>query len=150
MEKDSEMAEIEDKLNEALGTRVMIERKEVGGKVVIDFFNNDDLQLLLQILEGHTEMQGYCQKLKSELEKADSDKLTSVSEDTTPKKWTVENLVTAPNSEYMQNQREMVQDLIKDDSDIGVSESGAPVDDSSPADRVEDDEDLYSIKNFSL
>ena len=158
MEKDSEMKEIEGKLNEALGTRVMIERKEVGGKVVIDFFNNDDLHHLLQILEGQTKMQGFSQKLKSELAKVEGEKLTSVSEDTTEKKWTVENLVTAPNSEYMQNQRavegekneQMIQDLIQSDSDLGVSESGAPIDDSSPADKVEDDEDLYSIKNFSL
>ena len=172
IEKDDEMSEIEGKLNEALGTRVLIERKEVGGKVVIDFFNNEDLHHLLKILEGQTKMQGYSQKLKSELEKANSDKLTAVSEEPADKKWTVENLITAPNSEYVQNQKEnadqdgqngqngqdtqkmqndqMVQDLIKDDSDVGVSENGAPVDDSSPADRSEDDEDLYSIKNFSL
>ncbi|MEI6553529.1 MAG: ParB/RepB/Spo0J family partition protein [bacterium] len=176
IEKDTEMKEIEGKLNEALGTRVMIERKEVGGKVVIDFFNNEDLHHLLQILEGQTKMQGYSQKLKSEIEKAESDKLSAVSEDLTDKKWTVENLVTAPNSEYVQSQKEkegtidgqnteaaqevseeqkrqndeMIQELIRNDSDIGISENGAPVDDSSPADRSEDDEDLYSIKNFSL
>ncbi len=178
LEKDSEMTEIEGKLNEALGTRVMIERREVGGKIVIDFFNNEDLHHLLQILEGQEKMQGFSQKLKSELAKADSDKLTSVSEDSASKKWTVENLVNAPNSEFVQNQKaqeveddqttqldqlarptqanldeqneKMIQDLIESDSDVGLTESGAPIDDSSPADRNEDDEDLYSIKNFSL
>ena len=52
-------------------------------------------------------------------------------------------------AQKIQNEQ-MIQDLIKSDSDVGVNESGAPVDDSSPADRSEDDEDLYSIKNFSL
>jgi ParB family chromosome partitioning protein len=157
LEKDSEMTEIEGKLNEALGTRVLIERREVGGKVVIDFFNNDDLHHLLQILEGQTKMQGFSQKLKDELAKAEGDKLISVSDDSAEKKWTVENLVTAPNSEFVQNQKakemeneEMIQDLIESDSDVGLTEGGAPIDDSSPADRSEDDEDLYSIKNFSL
>lgn len=118
LEKDSEMTEIEGKLNEALGTRVMIERREVGGKVVIDFFNNDDLHHLLQILEGQKKMQGYADKLRSELQ--------------------------------VEPASEIVQDLIKDDSDIGVSENGMPIDDSSPSDSKEDEEDLYSIKNFSL
>jgi hypothetical protein len=91
------------------------------------------------------------------LAKTEGDKLTSVSGDLTEKKWTVENLVTAPNSEFVQNQKaqgmeneQMIQDLIESDSDVGLTESGAPIDDSSPADRSEDDEDLYSIKNFSL
>jgi ParB family chromosome partitioning protein len=179
LEKDTEMAEIEGKLNEALGTRVMIERREVGGKIVIDFFNNDDLHHLLQILEGQEKMQGFSQKIKSELAKAEGGAL-GLSSDSSPaanKVWTVENLVTAPNSEFVQNQKaremvesgdvnqnnpvqnisihteqkeQMIEDLIKSDDDLGVSESGAPIDDSSPADRGEDDEDLYSIKNFSL
>ncbi len=199
LEKDSEMTEIEGKLNEALGTRVMIERREVGGKIVIDFFNNDDLHHLLQILEGQEKMKGFSEKIKSELARAEGGALNAggggVSiagvaggygsehgEAEAKKAWTVENLVTAPNSEFVQNQKareaaenvagnmaednnfegvnvaknqveqneQMIQDLIKSDDDLGVSESGAPIDDSSPADRNEDDEDLYSIKNFSL
>jgi hypothetical protein len=192
LEKDSEMTEIEGKLNEALGTRVMIERREVGGKIVIDFFNNDDLHHLLQILEGQEKMKGFSEKIKSELARAEGalnaggDSVGVVAggygsehgEAEAKNAWTVESLVTAPNSEFMQNQKareaadnvigdngadgvnvaknqveqneQMIQDLIKSDDDLGVSESGTPIDDSSPADRNEDDEDLYSIKNFSL
>jgi len=185
LEKDSEMTEIEGKLNEALGTRVLIERREVGGKVVIDFFNNDDLHHLLQILEGQTKMQGFSQKLKSELAKVDGGMLASetstTATDSVPVEnvWSVKNLVTAPNSEFVQNQKaaeeaennqsaqtekiaqttqaekneqndKMIQELIQSDSDVGLTEGGDPIDDSSPANRNEDDEDLYSIKNFSL
>lgn len=41
---DPEVAELEQELTEALGTRVQIEKREVGGKIVIDFFSNDDVK----------------------------------------------------------------------------------------------------------
>lgn len=41
-----EILEMERELGEALGTRVAIEAKENGGKLVIDFFSEDDLHLL--------------------------------------------------------------------------------------------------------
>lgn len=47
---DPEVADMEDKLAKTLGTRVHIERKEVGGKVTIDFFSKDDLRAILEIL----------------------------------------------------------------------------------------------------
>ena len=48
---DPEMIELEQALTETLGTRVQIERKEVGGKLVIDFFNNEDLRSILAMLK---------------------------------------------------------------------------------------------------
>jgi len=48
---DPEIVEIEEQLQGALGTRVQIDRKEVGGKIMIDFFSNDDLRNLLEILK---------------------------------------------------------------------------------------------------
>jgi ParB family chromosome partitioning protein len=44
---DSAMIEAERTLMEALGTRVQIEKKDVGGKIVIDFFSDEDLKALL-------------------------------------------------------------------------------------------------------
>jgi ParB family chromosome partitioning protein len=51
---DPEFISLEEKLREALGTRVQIERKEVGGKIMIDFFNNDDLRSLLDIIQTNS------------------------------------------------------------------------------------------------
>lgn len=45
-----EILEMERELTEALGTRVAIEPKEVGGKLSIDFFSEDDLQTLFAAL----------------------------------------------------------------------------------------------------
>jgi len=51
---DPEMVDLEEKLREALGTRVQIERKDVGGKLMIDFFSNDDLRAILEVLQTNT------------------------------------------------------------------------------------------------
>jgi|ERR1035437_1751352 ParB family chromosome partitioning protein len=48
---DPELIELEEKLREALGTRVQIERRDQGGKIMIDFFNNEDLRSLLDIFQ---------------------------------------------------------------------------------------------------
>jgi len=50
---DPEITEIEGKLQETLGTRVHIERKEQGGYITIDFFTNDDLRTILDIIKSN-------------------------------------------------------------------------------------------------
>ena len=45
---DQELIDIEDQFKERLGTRVRIDKREDGGRVVIDFFNKDDLRALLE------------------------------------------------------------------------------------------------------
>lgn len=52
---DPEVAEFEAELTEVLGTRVQIEKREVGGKIVIDFFSNDDVRNFMKRL--HAEIQ---------------------------------------------------------------------------------------------
>ncbi|MEK7614312.1 MAG: ParB/RepB/Spo0J family partition protein [Patescibacteria group bacterium] len=50
-----EMLELEGKLAETLGTRVQIEKREVGGKLIIDFFSQEDLQSILALINGNKE-----------------------------------------------------------------------------------------------
>jgi len=52
---DPEITEIEEKLQETLGTRVHIERKEQGGYITIDFFTNEDLRTILDIIKSEKE-----------------------------------------------------------------------------------------------
>ncbi len=47
---DPELTEMEAKLANTLGTRVHIEPKEKGGKIVIDFFSNEDLRAILDMV----------------------------------------------------------------------------------------------------
>jgi hypothetical protein len=52
---NAELMQIEQKLQESLGTRVHIEPKEAGGKITIDYFSNDDLDIILQVLNRQKE-----------------------------------------------------------------------------------------------
>ena len=104
---DPELVELEEKFTESLGTRVHIEKRDVGGKVVIDFFSPQDLQTILDLIEKN--------KLGGGSNYVDSINTASDSPETTPQEIAEEK----------------------------------PMDDSSPAD-VQEDEDMYSIKNFSL
>ena len=51
--KTPEMAAVEKALTEALGTRVMIESNDKGGRLVIDFFSAEDLSSLVSALATH-------------------------------------------------------------------------------------------------
>jgi hypothetical protein len=47
---DPEISELEEEFQEKLGTRVQIDRKELGGQIKIDFFSTDDLRTILELL----------------------------------------------------------------------------------------------------
>jgi ParB family chromosome partitioning protein len=49
---DPEIEEVQNKLQEALGTRVLIDRREKGGQIKIDFFSNEDLHILLENIKS--------------------------------------------------------------------------------------------------
>jgi ParB family chromosome partitioning protein len=49
---DPEITSIEEKFTESLGTRVHIEKGQNGGKITIDFFSNDDLRSILEMVEN--------------------------------------------------------------------------------------------------
>jgi ParB family chromosome partitioning protein len=50
---DPETQELEEKLTETLGTRVSIEKREKGGKILIDYFSNEDLLGILDLLKSN-------------------------------------------------------------------------------------------------
>jgi ParB family chromosome partitioning protein len=52
---DPEICALEEKFAASLGTRVRIEKKENGGKLMIEFFSNDDLQDILNMLNQNKE-----------------------------------------------------------------------------------------------
>ena len=129
---DPEIIEFEEKLTESLGTRVHIERKEVGGKIMIDFFSPEDLQSILNLLSSN--------------KKNPEEMLNKFiwGKHVTPK-------AGAPVVE------EGIQP--KSPSSEGVSETVQTID-SRPIDKEEekimqsdetkDDDGLYSVKNFTV
>ena len=55
---DPKTAELEQQFSQSLGTRVSIERREQGGKLSIDFFSDEDLDHLLQMVREHGDANG--------------------------------------------------------------------------------------------
>jgi ParB family chromosome partitioning protein len=191
---DPETKEFEDKLNQALGTRVMIEKKEKGGKIVIDYFSNDDLRYIIEALQKNQEQESgsgstLAQKLSDSMTKAlsgvDTDSDTAIPgfhPASISVQEAVDQIINNKASEAFVNEvghressvAEEVSDGVNVAASDGVSAvSGeniagegelnvadslsaseanvqpAPIDDSTPADQVDDDE-LYSMKNFSI
>jgi len=50
---DPELVAYQNRLAETLGTRVSIEKREVGGKIVIDYFSPSDLESILELLKSN-------------------------------------------------------------------------------------------------
>ena len=55
LDKSSEMVEIEKSLTETLGTRVVIEKRPNGGRLLIEFFSPEDLSHIVSALATKTE-----------------------------------------------------------------------------------------------
>lgn len=49
---DTDLMDLEEKLQEKLGTRVKIDKKDFGGQITIDFFSNDDVRNLLTMVQS--------------------------------------------------------------------------------------------------
>ncbi len=114
---DPEIAELEGKLTQSLGTRVQIERQENGGKIRIDFFSNEDLRAILDLIESNK------QKSSSEMLEKHIARMTG-QEQKTP--------------EIAEN---------KNEEAVLV----APIDDRPKKDiEAQENEDLYSVKNFTV
>jgi hypothetical protein len=118
---DPEIEEIENKLQESLGTRVHIDRKEAGGKITIDFFSKEDLDSLIRALEGQG---GHV--MSSLVTKQSADEVSAISNNTSP---------DAVELDPVEAKEEMA---MLDDRDIEEKK------------KSEQDADLYNINNFSL
>src|ERR1035437_555493 len=70
---DPEIIELEEEFQEKLGTRVHIDRKELGGQIKIDFFSTEDLRTILDLIH------------KGEIEKKPDELLENYIADTAPK-----------------------------------------------------------------
>lgn len=51
--RDPELVALEDSLQQSLGTRVHIDKRENGGQILIDFFSNEDLRMILDVIKSN-------------------------------------------------------------------------------------------------
>ncbi|MFZ3011800.1 MAG: ParB/RepB/Spo0J family partition protein [Minisyncoccia bacterium] len=77
---DPEITELEEEFQEKLGTRVHIDRKELGGQIKIDFFSTEDLRTILDLIhKGEIEkkpadlLENYIAQNNTDISKSDSE-----------------------------------------------------------------------------
>ncbi len=129
---DPEIEQIEKELAESLGTRVSIERRQVGGgKLVIDFFSSDDLRALLQKMHAQGELRQVAAQGTRE-DKSSKQNRMELLETSTP-------LTFLPGAEEVEE--EQVHSI--DQDQLLQSASGAGPESTS-------DDELYSVKNFAI
>jgi ParB family chromosome partitioning protein len=122
---DFRTREIEDKLAESLGTRVIIEKKAEtdGGKITISFFSEKDLYNILKIVNEGSSHITEPQKV-SDTGQNPEEKIVVQTENK------IENTEESPDKE------EIIDDRSNDEVKM--------------AEETESDDDLYSLKNFSI
>ncbi len=117
---DPEMIEWEEEFQNKLGTRVHIDRKELGGQIKIDFFSMEDLRTILDLINKSSK-----EKNMADLP-AQAEMLENHISKSTP------DLVVGPLS------------------DNPITETETPIDDRNKEEKKEDEENLYDISNFSV
>ena len=121
---DPETQELEERLTETLGTRVSIEKRENGGKILIDFFSNDDLRGILELIKTN-QAKSATEMLERHIE---NNPIPPVNEFIP--KYVVDSTATEVTLDDLQNMDDRPPEQIK-------------VDENS-------DDEIYSIKNFSI
>ncbi len=121
---DPETQELEEKLTETLGTRVSIEKRDNGGKILIDFFSTDDLRQILELIKTN--------KVKSPTEMLDrhieTNPVPPINEFTP--KYVNDPKLAEMTVEDIENLDDRTQEEVKKDENT--------------------EDELYSIKNFSI
>ncbi|MEY2664223.1 MAG: chromosome partitioning protein ParB, chromosome partitioning protein ParB family [Candidatus Parcubacteria bacterium] len=154
---DPVMVELENKLNESLGTRVHIEQKDtgngvVGGKIVIDFFSTDDLRAILDRVTSGGPAAGAHAMMDRHIAKQNGVVGVITSADTSAG---ANGGASAQQAGVISDATPLTVDASSKNSDNSIlspQSDEKPVDDRAPEEVKADEEsdDLYSMKNFSL
>lgn len=129
-----EMQTLERELTDALGTRVYIERKEKGGKVVIDFFSDDDLSSLRDHIT---------QKLEEQIEEQEAQQ----AQEEVVSEAKVENLEHQEETSQPEEAPATIDESTQDDS---ATPEDAPAEEPQEQPEKKEDDPTTEIKNFSL
>ena len=157
-----EMQRMQKELSETLGTRVMIEPREVGGKLVIDYFSKTDVEHLLDLVNAsllntkpgqHASLERYAAKLEQQLESSDNHHVEPAP-DNVPTGGTDEEVVNTLDS--AQGSNDPFDYLVRgsDDTVSNKSEYNKKTQPYSPTDELlnndQEDSELDGLQNFSI
>ena len=101
-------APFQEEFQEKLGTRVHIDRKELGGQIKIDFFSTDDLRSILEMI----------QKAETEKKLADLPPQAEMLENYIAKNAHVLEVVTTPSDEVALLDDRSKEEKTEDDSKL--------------------------------
>lgn len=130
---DPELIEIEKQFTESLGTRVQIAKTDYGGKVTIDYFSSEDLQKLLGTLGGKPAAQ------------SNGTAMAAIAAATPLMPVEVPDVINSPDDAPLES-----REWQEEPEDKGMYQS--PEERAQELEKEDDaeDEELYSIRNFSL
>ncbi len=66
---DPEITQLEEEFQEKLGTRVYIEKKELGGQIKIDYFSKEDLRKILDLIQKGEKLKSPVEMLENHITK---------------------------------------------------------------------------------
>ncbi len=125
---DPELAAMEEKLQDTLGTRVHIEKHTVGGQITIDYFSNEDLHTILEIIKSTEGVKNPNKLLDNFIAKEESKEMLNPV------------IVAIAGSDILEP---IENGLIEQEPEL--------IDDRTKEEVQQTEEaDLYNIKNFSL
>lgn len=121
-----ELEELEKKFTESLGTRVYIQSKEVGGKILIDYFSDEDLHSLLEVLKDYKK-QGNAPMLESFLEEAERKEREKMSSEANVNNEENEQVENSPKEHFLveeseEHQHSEISDVNKIDNSPATKE----------------------------
>jgi hypothetical protein len=153
-DKTTEMMEIEKTLSEALGTRVMIEKRPNGGRLLIEFVSPEDLSNLVSTISSQQEAHalealqmatGVIPEVDTLAESdAETDRIEA--EDAAVEMSSSESMGNTTLLEMPANTTYIMAATIMPEVAPVIPASSAMIQRQEPP----QDENLYSIKNFSL
>ena len=163
-EFDAHLIEIEKQFTEVLGTRVQIMKTDFGGKLTIDYFSDDDLEgLLARVAEDRKNQSPALQPVTDQVVDLQSATPLEMSEEipsevnSEPEQSPEVRPVTHDSSEIVaepiqEHEIFLHHDVSHDDvSEVNEEASNEPAQtDPEPQKEAEKEDDLYSIRNFSL
>ena len=161
---DATLIEIEREFTDTLGTRVQISKTDFGGKLTIDYFSDEDLQKLLQIVKSQGKITDFH---VAGTEGADDQSHQKITEATALE--TIEEQPVTPQEvaqeaiESEQAVSEVIEDVVIEGAQYAREQENAVHTDQAREEqeaqpmsvpevqpKKDEDDDLYSIRNFNL
>ena len=144
---DPDLLAIEERLTSGLGTRVQIEKRSVGGKITIDFISSDDLAKILDLLEPEA--------IKSDIAKKPFIDYIPKDErlpEEIPTASEVEASSKVPVTEVTASEEvaPVVSEVKEEASNVSSIEDSVVEAPPVSEEKKDDDNDLYSLKDFTI